>query len=74
MPEMRGDELAMRLRAANPRLCVIYMTGYSGPMLLARGASVPLPRLLEKPFSSSDLLHRVRNVLQEQDGAMRQPA
>lgn len=70
MPEMNGDELCMRMRDLNPGLRVVYMTGYSGPTLLARGASVPAARIIEKPFSSSDLLHRVRRVLQERPGTI----
>jgi two-component system cell cycle sensor histidine kinase/response regulator CckA len=74
MPEMNGDELGARMRSVNPRLRIVYMTGYSGATLLARGASVPAMRIIEKPFSSSDLLHRIRHVLQEQAGTRRRSA
>jgi len=74
MPEMNGDELGARMRSINPGLRIVYMTGYSGATLLARGASVPAMRIIEKPFSSSDLLHRVRHVLQEQAGTRRRSA
>lgn len=71
MPGMNGDELGARMRGVNPGVRIIYMTGYSGATLLARGAAVPAVRILEKPFSSSDLLHRVRHVLREQAGSER---
>jgi signal transduction histidine kinase/ActR/RegA family two-component response regulator len=74
MPEMNGDELGRRMRSINPALRIVYMTGYSGTMLLARGASVPATRLIEKPFSSSDLLHRVRHVLEERSDTLRRSA
>lgn len=63
MPHMSGTELAAKLLDAKPELCVIFMTGYSefsGKNLdsIPGGAS-----LLQKPFSRSTLLERVREVL-----------
>lgn len=63
MPQMGGKELAIRLRDADPKIKVLYTSGYpdsAPPLSLAPGASV---EFLEKPFSATSLLNRVREVL-----------
>jgi two-component system, cell cycle sensor histidine kinase and response regulator CckA len=57
MPGMRGTELAARLRERNPRLRVIFATGYSDQPLgphLRWGDTV-----LTKPFTIRELVHAV---------------
>jgi len=62
MPKMGGPELALRMREQFPGLRVLFMSGYSDP---TAGASYDTVAdvLLEKPFSRSKLLERVRAVL-----------
>ncbi len=54
MPEMSGDVLAERLRAAHPELRVVFMTGYSGAADLDRFGDEATVVL--KPFAADDLL------------------
>jgi CheY-like chemotaxis protein/anti-sigma regulatory factor (Ser/Thr protein kinase) len=56
MPEMRGDELARRLKASSPELPVLFITGYAEQCSLAEG------ELLRKPFDVDDLLARVQSL------------
>jgi two-component system cell cycle sensor histidine kinase/response regulator CckA len=60
MPRVKGTELAARLLAQQPRMRVIYMSGYSaGP--LPSGTGTPI--CLQKPFSAQTLARTVRSVL-----------
>src|SRR5205085_1077142 len=61
MPEMDGVETADQLRSQRPNLPTLYMTGYPREAL---GGGVPdESEIIAKPFSSEDLLRRVRAVL-----------
>jgi two-component system cell cycle sensor histidine kinase/response regulator CckA len=60
MPRMTGRELADRLRAKEPTLRVLFMSGYPGSLGEQLGRHVDL---LEKPFTSLTLVSRVRQAL-----------
>jgi len=66
MPEMGGGELVERLAARRPDLKVLYISGYTSDEVLRRGIQGATPGFLHKPFTSDDLMRRVREVL---DGA-----
>ena len=58
MPGMSGKEMVKRIdREQLPDLKVLYMSGYSDNVETGL-------ELLEKPFSSADLLRRVREALE----------
>jgi signal transduction histidine kinase len=64
MPEMSGPELIRRLRQQNPHLPVVFMSGYSDGLLAAQhlvDSDIPL---VQKPFTASELLNAVHQVLQ----------
>jgi CheY-like chemotaxis protein len=64
-----GRELADRLRADEPRLRVLYCSGYTDEML---GGDLPLrnsPDFLEKPFDVHVFLERVRERLDRRSSA-----
>jgi two-component system cell cycle sensor histidine kinase/response regulator CckA len=63
MPGMDGPMLAVELRARYPGLRVLLMSGYRPEE--ARGRSEPGDRVLPKPFVADDLLHAVRDVLDD---------
>jgi CheY-like chemotaxis protein len=63
MPEMLGNEVAKRVRAARPALPVLYMSGYAQPILDTHGAFAGQIDLLEKPFTEATLLTRVRRAI-----------
>jgi two-component system cell cycle sensor histidine kinase/response regulator CckA len=62
MPMMSGSEMLPLLRAFRPELKAIFMSGYPGEHIAARGLSVG-DVLLEKPFSKNDLLQQIRRTL-----------
>ncbi len=65
MPEMDGKQLYEKISAEIPKIRVIYMSGYTGNVIVRRGVTEPGPHFIQKPFSGNDLLARVRTVLDE---------
>jgi two-component system, cell cycle sensor histidine kinase and response regulator CckA len=62
MPNMRGPELAQRLKALSPHLKVIYMSGYLE--FNKSNGEFPGPSyFLQKPFSRDSLIGKVDEVL-----------
>jgi two-component system cell cycle sensor histidine kinase/response regulator CckA len=63
MPQMRGDELAERVRELRPTLPIIFISGYEREIetdaLLAKGRAAFLP----KPFDVLTLTSTLREVL-----------
>jgi len=56
MAELSGPELAERLRAADPALRVLYMSGYTDDVLEAADLSVPGTAFIRKPFQTAHLI------------------
>jgi len=71
MPQMAGVELADRLRNADPDLPVIFMSGYTGEVVLRQGVDQTETRLLEKPFTSETLVAAVKDALPSADAVPR---
>jgi CheY-like chemotaxis protein len=71
MPKMLGKEVAERVAAVRSGLRVLFMSGYARPVLTSQGTLEPGVALVEKPFSESQLLAKVRAVL---DGREQAPA
>ncbi|MDE3196278.1 MAG: response regulator [Acidobacteriota bacterium] len=59
MPECSGCDLALRMRESNPRLPVLFISGYEPKQREA----FPLSAFLQKPFRIGDLLDCVRGML-----------
>jgi two-component system cell cycle sensor histidine kinase/response regulator CckA len=64
MPEMGGSELVERLGARRPNLKVLYISGYTNDEVLRRGVQGGTANFLHKPFTSTELMGRVRQVLE----------
>lgn len=64
MPNMKGADLADRLRRARPDLRILLMSGYTDEPVIQRlgRASVAF---LPKPFTSVELVAKVRQVLDQ---------
>jgi PAS domain S-box-containing protein len=60
LPQMRGTELAAKLKDRYPRLRVLLMSGYSEEKIALEGAS-----FLPKPFRREVLLEKIREVLDQ---------
>ena len=66
MPGITGRELADRARLLQPRMRVLYMSGYPDESIVHRGVLEPGTRFVQKPFRANELLHRVRATLDEE--------
>jgi two-component system cell cycle sensor histidine kinase/response regulator CckA len=65
MPGLSGPNLAARLMQHNPRLRVLYMSGYSEDAAARHGVFWGGVPLLQKPFTPSQLAERVRIALDD---------
>lgn len=65
MPHMNGRELDEQLRARNPDLKTLFMSGYSGDLIAPDGALVEGENFLPKPFRLQDMLKMVRLTLRD---------
>lgn len=65
MPEVGGKTLSEQLTASQPRLKVIYMSGYTGSAISHQGELDPQIPLLQKPFTPEELASKVRAVLDD---------
>ena len=63
MPGMPGNALARRLSRERPGLRVLYISGYTESHLTQRGVLPPGERLLQKPFTSDQLLDAVASAI-----------
>ena len=63
MPEMGGHELIERLRARDPGLRVLFMSGYTERAFTSNGSMPPGTGFVEKPFTVETLMRRLREVL-----------
>jgi PAS domain S-box-containing protein len=64
LPQMTGQEAAERLRAIRPETRVLYMSGYTAATMADRAVFGPGREFLPKPFSKTQLVHKVREVLE----------
>ena len=65
MPGMDGHDLARELRLARPDVRVLFVSGHPHDVLVRHGLSSSEIHLLGKPFTTSDLVRTVREVLAE---------
>ncbi len=64
MPGMSGQQLAARLGAHHPETKVLFMSGYAEEAVAGYSVLAPGTIYLQKPFTSKDLLDKVRRVLE----------
>jgi CheY-like chemotaxis protein len=65
MPGMSGADLAARLRACQPKVVILFMSGYAGDLVARAGVSEAETLVIHKPFTKKDLLTKVRTILDE---------
>jgi two-component system cell cycle sensor histidine kinase/response regulator CckA len=63
MPELTGDEVARRFRAAQPDVKVLFITGYADDLFAERSLLWEGEAFLEKPFSGKSLLEAASLLL-----------
>jgi CheY-like chemotaxis protein len=63
LPDMRGPEIAERLKAIHPRAAVLFASGYTHDAIARDGVLAPSVNFLQKPYSLSKLAKTLRGVL-----------
>jgi two-component system cell cycle sensor histidine kinase/response regulator CckA len=63
MPHMSGGDLAHKLREMNPRLKILFMSGYTDDMIASHGVLAGETQLIQKPFTAEALGRKLRSVL-----------
>jgi two-component system, cell cycle sensor histidine kinase and response regulator CckA len=65
MPQMGGHELATHLRARNPGIRLLYMSGYADNRSVRRGSEGAGDDFIQKPFTPDMLLARIGALLRD---------
>ena len=63
MPGVSGRELARRITARNPKIRVMFMSGYTDSIIASGGVLEAGVTFLQKPFTPRALAQKVREVL-----------
>ena len=66
MPQISGPELAAKLHPLHPETQVLYMSGYTEDAVVRHGFLGSALFFLQKPFSPSLLVNKVRDILDQQ--------
>jgi PAS domain S-box-containing protein len=66
MPGLSGRQIAERLSARQPGLKVLYTSGYTDDVVVRQGIVYSGVEFLQKPFTPTALVQRVRQVLDRQ--------
>ena len=69
MPNMNGQELAVKLSGMRPEMKVLYVSGYSDNDIGDHGVLDPRIELLQKPFTPQTLARKIRDVIQDDSHA-----
>ena len=64
MPEMGASEMVDQLAVARPDLKVLYISGYTNDEIQRRGVGGADAAVIQKPFTSEELMRKVREVLE----------
>ena len=64
MPRMGGPELAQALLQRRPAVKVLYMSGYTDQPMVRRGVVDAGVAFLQKPFTPTLLVSRIRELLE----------
>lgn len=64
MPRLNGIEATLRIRHINPKVPVLFMSGYPREQVMSRFGQQPHTDFIRKPFQSSELLAGIQSVLE----------
>jgi CheY-like chemotaxis protein len=66
MPRLSGIESTLRIRHINPKVPVLFMSGYPRDQVMERFGNEPHTEFIKKPFQSWELIEGVRKVMERQ--------
>jgi len=67
LPKMGGDELAGEIKALFPGMKVLFTSGYTDNAIVDKGVLKSGVHFLQKPYTSSSLAIKVRDVLDNEE-------
>jgi PAS domain S-box-containing protein len=67
MPGLNGVEAVQRIRHINPKVPVLFMSGYPREDIMARFGQMPHTGFIKKPFRNNGLVQAIRSVIEEKD-------
>lgn len=73
LPELNGQALVAQMRAAQPALKALFISGYTAEVLQQHQIDELAAPLLRKPFAADDLLQAVQQALKQGTEAVRFP-
>lgn len=65
MPEMNGRDLAKKLLDLYPRICRLFMSGYTSDIIAHRGVLEHGVFFIQKPFTMKELIKTIRELLEK---------
>jgi two-component system, cell cycle sensor histidine kinase and response regulator CckA len=65
MPGLNGRKAAERIKAARSEVEILFISGYTSDAIAKHGVLEAGAKFLNKPFTTEDLLRRVRDVLDD---------
>ena len=63
MPKMKGPEVMRKVKQMRPDIGVLFMSGYTDDVTVRHGISNADVSFIQKPFSSTELTHKLREAL-----------
>ena len=63
LPDIRGDKLAIELRAIDPNILLIFITGFSYMDYCITALDIGISEILVKPISSNELIDSIHSNL-----------
>ena len=63
MPKIRGDEVAIRIKALDPKAKIILISGFFDPEVRTNMARIGVNHLIQKPFTFAELTGSLRSVI-----------
>ena len=65
LPDIRGDKLALELRAIDPNILLIFITGFSYMDYCITALDIGISEILVKPLTATELINSINNNLLE---------
>ena len=67
MPQLSGPELATRLMLMQPKMKVLFISGYLDEMLDSFDLVKDRVAFLQKPFTADTLLQKIQKIMSEKN-------